>query len=100
MDDRVAEDWGPHAAARVWHVISEGVDGDVQPGPKLKPHELKLSSKRVPGFCAPAGNLYHVSQVLSWVAGTRPNVRERLEYINAIPRLMQPLVLRSGFDTQ
>ncbi len=99
VDDRVAEEWGPHAAARVWHIISEGVDGEVHPAPKSKPHELRLySSNKVPGCCAPVRNLFHVSQALSWVAGTRPNIRERLDYINTIPGLMQPLAKRSGFE--
>ena len=98
VDDRVAEEWGPHAAGRVWHIISSGVDGDVQPSPKSKPHELKLNpSMKVPGCCAPVKNLYHVSQALSWVAGTRINIRERLDYVKSIPRLMQPLERRSGF---
>jgi hypothetical protein len=58
LDDRVAEEWGPHAAARVWQIVSAGVDGDVQPAPKSKPHELKLNnSKKVPGCCAPVKNL-------------------------------------------
>ena len=45
-------------------------------------------------------NLYHVSQALSWVAGTRINIRERLDYVKSIPRLMQPLERRSGFDVR
>jgi len=101
VDDRVAEEWGPHAAARVWHIISVGMDGDVQPSPKSKPHELKLNTrKKVPGCCAPVKNLYHVSQALSWVAGTRINIRERLDFVKSIPRLMQPLERRSGFDVR
>jgi hypothetical protein len=101
LDDRVAEEWGPHAAARVWHIALAGVDGEVQPAPKSKPHELKLNnSKKVPGCCAPVKNLYHVSQALSWIAGTRNNVRDRLECIKAIPQLMQSLAHHSGFDAR
>ena len=39
---------------------------------------------------APARNLFHVSQALSWIAGTRNTMPERLEYVKAIPRLMEP----------
>jgi hypothetical protein len=42
------------------------------------------------GACAPARNLFHVSQALSWIAGTRNTMPERLEYVKAIPRLMEP----------
>jgi hypothetical protein len=59
----------------------------------LKPHELPIGSKKfVPGACAPARNLFHVSQALSWIAGTRNTIPERLEYVKAIPRLMEPLM--------
>ena len=36
-------------------------------------------------------NLFHVSQALSWIAGTRNTIAERLEYVKAIPQLMEPL---------
>lgn len=50
-DTTVAEEWGPHAAARVWCIISEGADGEVQHShDKRLPHELTLKSLRpVPG---------------------------------------------------
>jgi len=95
LDDQVAKKWGLHAAARVWHVVTAGTDGDVQPANNRKPHELQLkSSREVPGVCAPVSNLFHVSQALSWIAGTRANVQERLQYIKDIPILMEPLASR------
>jgi hypothetical protein len=36
-------------------------------------------------------NLFHVSQALSWIAGTRNTIPERLEYVKAIPQLMEAL---------
>jgi hypothetical protein len=45
----------------------------------------------VAGACALVTNLFHVSQALSWIAGTRNTIPERLEYVKAIPRLMQRL---------
>jgi hypothetical protein len=93
-DTSVSKEWGPHAAARVWHVISTGMDGEVQPSnDKRPPHELELKSARaVPGAPVPTENLFHASQALSWVAGTRNNIQERIQYINAIPALMKSLV--------
>ncbi len=87
IDETVAKEWGPHAAARVLSIIKEGFDGDVEQVRDLKPHQLLISSKyAVTGACAPAHNLFHVSQALSWIAGARRTIPERLEYVKAIPR--------------
>jgi hypothetical protein len=94
VDQEVAREWGPHAAARVWHIVTLGVDGEVEQASDRKPHELEipaLTEVDVPGACAPVSNLFHVSQALSWIAGTRHTIPERLEYVKAIPRLMGPL---------
>jgi len=92
VNESVLKKWGLHAAARVWHIVTTGMDGDVQQASNRKPHELQLKSMReVPGACAPVSNLFHVSQVLSWIAGTRTNVQEQLQYIRDIPSLMEPL---------
>lgn len=92
LEDRVAKEWGPYAAARVWNIINEGFDGEVEQARNLKPHQLPIrSTDAVPGACAPVSNLFHVSQALSWIAGTRNTIPERLEYVKAIPRLMEPL---------
>jgi hypothetical protein len=92
IDEKVAEEWGQHAAARVWNIIKEGFDGEVEQVRNLKPHQLPVrSANAVPGACAPVRNLFHVSQALSWIAGTRNTIPERLEYVKAIPRLMEPL---------
>jgi hypothetical protein len=50
-----------------------------------------LTQQAVPGACAPISNLFHVSQALSWIAGARNTIPERLEYVKTIPRLMEPL---------
>ena len=92
IDDRLAKEWGPHAASRVWHILSDGSDGEIEQARNLKAHQLPISGlKPVPGACAPVQNLFHVSQALSWIAGTRNTIPEQLEYVKAIPRLMEPL---------
>jgi hypothetical protein len=97
IDEKVAKEWGPHAGARVWNIISEGSDGEVEQARNLKPHQLPIrTTYPVPGACAPVRNLYHVSQALSWIAGTRQTIPERLEYVKAVPRLMEPLSERYG----
>ena len=91
IDEIVAKEWGPHAAARVWNIINEGLD-EVEQTRSVKPHELPITNTDlVPGACAPVKNLFHISQALSWIAGTRRTIPERLEYIKVIPRLMEPL---------
>jgi hypothetical protein len=93
VDEDVANEWGPHAAARVWHIMTRGRDGEVQQAADCEPHELRLldSSERVvPGCHAPVTNVFHVSQALSWIAGTRKTVPERLRYVKAIPQLVEP----------
>jgi hypothetical protein len=93
IDEKVAGEWGQCAAARVWNIIKEGFDGEVEQTRNLKPHQLPVrSANAVPGACAPVRNLFHVSQALSWIAGTRNTIPGRLEYVKAIPRLMGPLL--------
>jgi hypothetical protein len=92
VDEELAKKWGPHAAARVWNIINAGFDGEVEQVRNLRPHEIPITSQNVvPGACAPARNLFHVSQALSWIAGTRSTIPERLEYVKAIPELIEPL---------
>lgn len=93
IDEKVANTWGPHAAARVWKIISEGLDGEVEQVRSLKPHQFPVRrTTPVPGAFAPVDNLLHVSQALSWIAGTRTSIQERSEYVREIPKLMDPLV--------
>jgi hypothetical protein len=92
VDETVALAWGPHAAARTWSILKDGFDGEVEPANDCKPHELSVAhSCEVPGAGAPVENLFHVSQALSWIAGTRRTMTERLDYVKAIPKLMEPL---------
>lgn len=94
VDTTVAKEWGPHAAARVWQVISSGEDGEVQQSKeKRPPHLLEVrATTTVPGAPVPADNLFHASQALSWIAGTRKSVQERIQYVTQIPSLMETLV--------
>jgi hypothetical protein len=92
IDEKVAKEWGPQAAARVWNIINHGFDAVVQQARNVKPHQLPVrNTKAVPGACAPVDNLFHISQALSWIAGTRKTIPETLEYTKAIPRLMESL---------
>ena len=92
IDETVAKEWGPYAASRAWNIINEGFDGEPEQVRDLRPHLLPITrTVTVPGACSPVQNLFHVSQALSWIAGTRNTISERLEYVKSIPRLMERL---------
>jgi len=92
VDKELAKAWGKYIAARTWSILCQGMDGEVEPAGDCKPHELTLKHTRpVPGSCAPVRNIFHVSQALSWIAGTRNTIPERLDFVKAIPSLIQHL---------
>jgi hypothetical protein len=90
-DEVIAEEWNIAAAARVCHIARTGWDGIVAPV-RRPPHLRSVSSdEEVPGACAPVGNLYHVSQVLSWLAGKRATIEEQESWTRKIPSLIAQL---------
>ena len=57
VDSDVAGSWGPHAACRIWHIVTQGVDGAVERGneKKLPAHVLPFSDPvPVPGAAVQA----------------------------------------------
>jgi uncharacterized protein DUF932 len=82
IDREVCSVWGVKAAVRALHIIRTGRDAVL-----VRPNEKKLPSERtveaaqaVPGAHAPVQNLFHVSQVLYWLASQRRELEERLEW--------------------
>jgi hypothetical protein len=93
-DTEVSDSWGVFLAARTCHISRTGFDGEVAGGvEKIRPSLREVSSQReVPGACAPVGNVYHVSQVLSWLARERNTVQDQFEKMLEIPMLISPLL--------
>jgi len=93
VDGPVAKKWGIKAAARAWHIASEGRDAEVIPfTPKTQASKKAVNQgEEVPGSSEPATNIFAVSQVLSWLASQRSDVEERLRWQSDIRDLMQPL---------
>lgn len=93
-DSKVADSWGVFLAARTCHISRTGFDGDVEGrGEKIPPSLRKVSSQRqVPGSCAPVTNVFHVSQVLSWLARERSTVQDQFGKMLEIPALVTPLL--------
>jgi len=70
ISEIVTEKWGKKAADRVLSIAKDGQDGQYG----------RDGSEKIPGKFAPARNLYHLSQVLSWVAKwTLEEPREKID---------------------
>lgn len=95
VDGPVQERWGVKAAARTFHIACTGSDADFRDRfEERKPPHLKAMrpTGRVPGAKVPADNAFAVSQCLAWVATTRREVQERLDWMQDVPRLMGALM--------
>lgn len=94
VDVFVTRHWGPVDAARVYHICTSGKDGHVSRlDEHLLPHEMPLWSPfDVQGACAPARNVYHIGQALSWVAGQAENLHTSFSRTSAIPSLLKHLL--------
>ena len=95
IDKTIAKKWGPHAAARVYHIAKTGYDGKTidQFVENVKPHERKIQpTNKVPGSFAPVRNAYDISQVLSWIASQRGTIEGQLDWMIDIPDLMRALL--------
>jgi hypothetical protein len=93
-DTVVSARWGAWAAARTCHIALTGYDGVIaDPFDKALPHERVVTSDtEVPGSCAPVENIFHLSQVLSWIANHRNTMEDRLSKNREIYDLVGPLV--------
>lgn len=93
VDDVVATQWDRWAAARVFHVAASGHDGNVICRTDVPPHRLALENAMLaPGACAPARNVYHVAQALSFVASRLVSWSDRYRHLAGIPRMLDPLM--------
>jgi hypothetical protein len=97
-DKVIPEHWGKKAACRIFHICSSGCDVEyedpfAQGDPTTKPVKLL---EHVPGAPDRAENLYDVSQAMSWVASTRPNPDERIDWQTQIPGLVGRLAQMAG----
>ena len=81
VDDPLKEKWGVLAAARAYHIAQTGFDGEfLDRFEKALPHARQMKNGRqVPGITASAGNVFEVSQILSWLAKERADIAERRE---------------------
>lgn len=93
VDEDVHACWGLKAAVRVLGIVQHGCDvemlGNIRDIPPS--HVRTKDLDRVPGVESPVGNLFGVSQVLSWVAGQRSEISEDLEWRSQVPELIDKL---------
>jgi len=61
--------------------------------PDIPPHRLAFRNiMPAPGACAPASNVYHIAQALSFVASRLISWSDRYRYLANIPKLLEPLM--------
>jgi hypothetical protein len=94
VDGPLSEEWGAHLAARAFHIIRTGCDGEIEnPFESVKPHERHVTgSRKVPGIDPPVVDAFHVSQVLSWLAKERGTVQDQLDKVIGISPLIGALL--------
>lgn len=84
INKAVAEKWGNDTAARVYHIAKTGNDTmDEVPS---------LFTPEVPGLFTPVENVYHASQVLSWIASQQGTIESQLTRLGQIHGLMDDLL--------
>jgi hypothetical protein len=90
VNEILAKKWGKKAACRVFHICDSGHDVEiVDPFASGEATEKPIKKiKRVPGAPEKAVNLYDISQAMSWVATSRNNSEERLEWQSCIPEII------------
>ncbi len=93
-DEPVREAWGPHLAARAFHIARTGWDGQIEGRfHRVPSSEIPLRpTQQIPGAAAPVTTAFHDSQVLSWLAKERKTLQDQLDKIMQIPLLMQQLL--------
>jgi hypothetical protein len=85
--------WGFKAATRTFHVFRSGYDVTIagQYAKHLPSTIAVRPLKRVPGAAIPGRTYFDVSQALAWVARTRSDLQQRLDWREMIPDLMHRL---------
>lgn len=94
VDGPLRKRWGVKLAARAFHIVNTGCDGELddrfQPG---RPTQKSMRSlDLVPGITKPLNSAFNASQILSWLAKERPDVQEQLERMQQVPALMAALL--------
>jgi hypothetical protein len=91
VNGTIRDAWGFKAATRAYHIACTGHDIEIVGKYKgRRPTTIDVKSViHVPGCPEKAENASDLAQVLSWLAGRRRDVQERLERRQEIPRLME-----------
>lgn len=84
INKAVAKKWGSDTAARVYHIAKTGNDTMAE--------VPSLFTPEVPGLFTPVENVYHASQVLSWIASQQGTIESQLTRLGQIHGLMADLL--------
>lgn len=90
------KEWNFKAAARAYHIARTGMDAEVigKYAGSAPAGIAMLATVPVHGSPQKSENLFDVSQILAWLAKERRDLHEQLQWREAIPELMQPLMHR------
>lgn len=96
IDATVRDEWGTRTAARAYHIVRTGKDGDVKISEandnKETPHKVSVTSKIDVRGSEPAENALNVAHVHSWIASRQETVQTRYEMLRDVPKLMKNLI--------
>ena len=94
VDKELRGYWGFKAATRAFHIARTGFDVDIVGQYKDQdPTTIKTKrTHRVPGSPVPSKNLFDISQVLAWLAKERRDFQEQMDWREAIPAILEPLM--------
>lgn len=94
IDGPVAAAWGALAAGRVYCIARTGYDATpLCRFEKVRPHEREFGDPavRVPGAPERSRTIFDVVQALSWVASSRNDFQQRIDWRAQIPALARGL---------
>ena len=86
IDLTVEKKWGPKTANRVRNIAYDGSDYDEKTGEDIDLFKLLGFASRF------AGNVYHISQVLGWLAKDPEAINVQLERLGQIHALIEALL--------
>jgi len=87
--------WGVTSAVRAFHICQRGIDVSMKPFSEGKPTEKPVQDiRKVPGTNAPVKNAFGIAQTLSWIAGKKYDINERIALQKSIPWVILSLTGR------
>ena len=96
IDQTLSKEWGKRTAARAYHIMKTGYDGDINIGESNEKnraaHKVSVSlTDKVPGS-KPTENALDIAHALSFIASHQTSVQTRLDMNRTVPKIMHSLI--------